>query len=149
MRAPPDMLAFGALPLAAILLRQRSDWHKRLVLCGTIAMMEPAFGRILPMPLLGPWAGACATLMQLLYVGIAMRADAGLRGAVHPAYRWQLWRASRNARDACVAVTCEAGARLECLRASSGTFPNQSLQLAGAGVAGVIDSVAPRPDAVD
>ena len=25
-----------------------------------------------------------------LYVGIAMRADAGLRGAVHPAYRWGL-----------------------------------------------------------
>lgn len=53
---PLDMLAFGALTLAAILLRQRSDWHKRLILCGTIAMMEPAFGRILPMPLLGPWA---------------------------------------------------------------------------------------------
>ncbi|QHD68159.1 hypothetical protein GS397_14630 [Sphingobium yanoikuyae] len=87
---PLDMLAFGSLTLAAILLRQRSDWHKRLILCGTIAMMEPAFGRILPMPLLGPWAGTCATLMQLLYVGIAMRADAGLRGAVHPAYRWGL-----------------------------------------------------------
>ncbi|MFD2430853.1 hypothetical protein ACFSUK_27970 [Sphingobium scionense] len=28
--------------------------------------------------------------MQLLYVGIAMRVDVGLRGAVHPAYRWGL-----------------------------------------------------------
>lgn len=85
---PLDMLAFAGLTMAAVLLRNRSDWHKRLMLCGTIAMLEPAFGRILPMPLLGPWAGASATLMQLVYVGLAMHGDVRMWKAVHPAYVW-------------------------------------------------------------
>ena len=85
---PLDMLAFALLTGAGIALRQRSGWHKRLMLCGTVAMLEPAFGRLLPMPLLGAWAGACAAAMQLFYLGIALYGDRRATGGVHPAYAW-------------------------------------------------------------
>ncbi|WP_050808334.1 hypothetical protein [Asticcacaulis biprosthecium] len=49
------IIMFFVLVAAAILVRQRSDWHKRLMLGATILVTSPAIGRILPMPLLGPW----------------------------------------------------------------------------------------------
>ncbi|MDO7836060.1 hypothetical protein Q4610_13490 [Sphingobium sp. HBC34] len=85
---PLDMLTFALLAGAGVALRRRGDWHKRLMLCGTIALIEPAFGRLLPMPLLGAWAGACATLMQLFYIGIAACADRRANGVMHGAYGW-------------------------------------------------------------
>jgi hypothetical protein len=39
-------LLFGAFLGAALLMRRRSDWHKRLMLLGTLAILTPAIARI-------------------------------------------------------------------------------------------------------
>ncbi len=41
-----EMIAFGALFGTAIALRKRSDWHKRLMLLATLAMLAPAMARL-------------------------------------------------------------------------------------------------------
>ena len=40
-----EMVAFAVLFGAAIVLRKRSAWHKRLMLLATVAMLSPAFAR--------------------------------------------------------------------------------------------------------
>lgn len=84
------VLTFYAFTLAAIQLRARSDWHKRLMLSGTIFLTAPAWGRLLPLPLLGQDLGVWAILAAqlLLYFGVAIRHDQVTRGRVHPAYFW-------------------------------------------------------------
>ena len=39
-------LVFGVLVTAAIVLRKRSEWHKRLMLVGSLAMLTPAMARL-------------------------------------------------------------------------------------------------------
>jgi hypothetical protein len=41
-----SLWVFGALVLAAVKWRRRSDVHKRLMLCATVALLPPAVGRI-------------------------------------------------------------------------------------------------------
>lgn len=82
------VLTFAALTLAAVALRRDAAWHKRLMLCGTIMVMSPALGRLLPMPLLGPWGSWAVTGTMLLYVLVAAVHDRTTRGETHPAYVW-------------------------------------------------------------
>lgn len=94
-----SLIAFAALVAAAIVLRRRTEWHRRLMLCATIVLINPAWGRLVPMPLLGQVVGQwviCA--MLLLYVGWGVIHDLRTRGEVHPAYLWGagtivLWQA--------------------------------------------------------
>lgn len=82
------VLTFAILTLAAVGLRRNAAWHKRLMLCGTIMVMSPALGRLLPMSLLGPWASWAVSGTMLLYVLVAVLYDRAKRGQVHPAYAW-------------------------------------------------------------
>ncbi len=82
------VLGFGVLTGWAIRLRHQAAWHKRLMLCGTILVMSPAIGRILPMPLLGRFAGLAVFTTMALYVIAGMAFDLKSRGRVHPAYWW-------------------------------------------------------------
>jgi hypothetical protein len=82
------ILGFGVLTGWAILLRKQADWHKRLMLCGTVLVMSPALGRILPMPLLGKFAALGVFVVMALYVLAGMGYDLKSRGRVHPAYWW-------------------------------------------------------------
>jgi hypothetical protein len=82
------VLTFAILTLAAVGLRRNAAWHKRLMLCGTIMVMSPALGRLLPMPLLGAWASWAVSGTMLLYVLVAVLYDRARRGRVHPAYAW-------------------------------------------------------------
>ena len=86
---PATLLCFAALTAAAIALRGRSDWHRRLHLCAMAALMGPAFGRLIPMPLLVPFAFETAAMLGLLFPLIAMHRDLRL-GAFHPAWAWGL-----------------------------------------------------------
>lgn len=94
-----SLIAFAGLVGAAVLMRRQTEWHRRLMLCGTIVLINPAWGRLLPMPLLGQVIGQwaiCAALM--LYVLWGMIHDRRVRGHVHPAYWWGagtllLWQA--------------------------------------------------------
>jgi hypothetical protein len=82
------IIGFGILTAWAIALRKQAAWHKRLMLCGTILVMSPALGRILPMPLLGKFAPLAVFASMAVYVIAGMIFDLRLRGRIHPAYYW-------------------------------------------------------------
>ncbi|RYD59821.1 MAG: hypothetical protein EOP60_01150 [Sphingomonadales bacterium] len=83
-----SVLAFAGLTTAAIRLRRSTEWHRRLMFCGTAMLTGPAFGRLLPMPLMIPYAewGVFAGVMTFPLIGVI--ADLRRRGAVHAAWWW-------------------------------------------------------------
>lgn len=93
MFTPPYFLAlvhigvvtFAALAGTAVLRRGEAGWHKRLMVGSTVLLMEPALGRVLPMPLIMPWGEWVSMVIQLGVVGLVMRHDKRELGAVHPA----------------------------------------------------------------
>lgn len=82
------LAGFIALFGSAVALRRRADWHKRLMLCATILLSTPAWGRILPMSALGKAAPVVllATLLGVAALGMAYDALRGRKP--HPAYLW-------------------------------------------------------------
>lgn len=83
-----NMVAFGGLVFAAMRLRKRSDWHKRLMLGATIQLITVAWGR-LTIPFTFDERTLWLIMVILLgYFGVAMMFDKRTRGAVHPAYFW-------------------------------------------------------------
>jgi hypothetical protein len=82
------IVGFSILTAWAIALRKQPAWHKRLMLCGTILVMSPALGRILPMPLLGKFAPLAVFVSMAAYVVAGMIFDLRMRGRIHPAYYW-------------------------------------------------------------
>lgn len=85
------MNAFGVLGFAGLLwwavaLRRRTDWHRRIVMCAMTAIMGPAFGRILPAPLMIPWTGWGVFAAMMLFPVAGMIHDVRRYGRVHPAW---------------------------------------------------------------
>lgn len=85
---PVALLTFAGLVVAAIALRRRTDWHRRLHFCGMALLLGPAFGRLLPMPLLAPWAWEAVFAATLLFPLAGVIADLRRSGRVHPAWHW-------------------------------------------------------------
>ena len=85
---PVAVLTFGGLTTAAILLRRRTEWHRRLHFCGMAILLAPAFGRLLPLPLLQPWAWEATYAVILLFPLAGAWADIRRGGRVHPAWKW-------------------------------------------------------------
>lgn len=98
--APPGAApqpGFSALPLigifmalglivAALLLRRRPDWHKRLMLAAFFAMTQPGTGRLaFPLGISDIGIGFSFVVMEAL-LAAAMIYDWRKRGRVHPAY---------------------------------------------------------------
>ena len=83
---PVNALTFAGLVWAGVLSRRNTGWHRRLIYCGMAAIMGPAFGRLLPPPvLIAAGVPTVATLMLLFVVVGAVR-DRVRLGRVHPAY---------------------------------------------------------------
>lgn len=80
------VLAFFGLTVGAIALRRRSDWHRRLMISGTIILMSPAVARILPMPLLGPLGGGMVTGVLLVFALGGAAHDFLTRRRIHPGW---------------------------------------------------------------
>lgn len=80
-----ESLVFGAMVAWAIRRRQTTDWHRRLMIGATIVILEPALGRLLPMPLMIGWSDIPIGLVQLGVVGIIALYDRRTIGRVHPA----------------------------------------------------------------
>lgn len=85
---PMAVFTFAGLTIAAILMRRRTEWHRRLHFCGMTILLAPAFGRLLPLPLLAPWAWEAAYLVPMLFPLAGVGADKRRSGRVHPAWRW-------------------------------------------------------------
>jgi hypothetical protein len=85
---PLSVVAFAGLTVAAIRLRRRTDWHRRLHFCGMALLLGPGFGRLLPMPLLQPLAWEAAFAVTLLFPLAGILADRRRDGRVHPAWLW-------------------------------------------------------------
>lgn len=84
---PLGLFTFVALVAAAVALRHRTDWHRRLQLCAMATIMGPAFGRLLPMPFMTPYAFEAASMAGLIFPIIAIWRESR-QGAVHPAWKW-------------------------------------------------------------
>ncbi|HEY0314114.1 MAG TPA: hypothetical protein VGC56_16695 [Allosphingosinicella sp.] len=85
---PTTLFAFIGLTVAAVTLRRETAWHRRLHFCGMSLLLGPAFGRLLPLPLLQPWAWEVTFAATLLFPAAGVIADLRRSGHVHPAWRW-------------------------------------------------------------
>lgn len=83
---PLTLVTFAALTGSAILLRNQTEWHRRLHLCGMAMLMGPGFGRLLPLPLLQPWAWEVTFVAGLIFPVAGVVADLRRTGHVHPAW---------------------------------------------------------------
>jgi hypothetical protein len=85
---PTTVLAFAGLTAAAIVLRHRTDWHRRLHFCGMSLLLGPGLGRLLPAPLLQPWAYEATFAVQMAFPVAGILTDFRRSGRVHPAWYW-------------------------------------------------------------
>jgi hypothetical protein len=85
---PVMVFTFAGLTLAAVTQRRRTDWHRRLHFCAMALLLGPAFGRLLPMPLLQPWAWEAIFVVSLIFPLVGVLADIRRTGRAHPAWRY-------------------------------------------------------------
>ncbi|KHK92559.1 hypothetical protein [Novosphingobium malaysiense] len=79
------VVLFAALVATAVARRGQMDWHKRLMVGSTILLLEPALGRILPMPFIMPWGEWLVMIIQLGVLALILLHDRKDLGHVHPA----------------------------------------------------------------
>lgn len=82
------LLAVG-LASAAVAVRKDTGWHRRLMYCSFAILTGPGIGRLMPNPLLEPyawWIGAVGT--PLIFPIIGMLADKRRYGSIHRAWLW-------------------------------------------------------------
>jgi hypothetical protein len=82
--------AFVSLTWAGIAMRRRSDWHKRLMLSGTICIIAPGLGRMVPDWMVGLHITYALFPLHLAFFAVAIGYDLRTRGRPHPAYYWGL-----------------------------------------------------------
>ncbi len=85
---PLGLLCFAGLTFAAVRMRRATDWHRRLQICGFVVLTGPGFGRLLPSPLLMPYAFEIAATVGLLFLVPPMVREWRCDGRVHPAWGW-------------------------------------------------------------
>lgn len=87
---PVTILTFAALTTAAIVRRRQTEWHRRPHFSGMALLLGPAYGRLLPMPFLIPYAYEVDVLAVLILPIVGMVFDLRRTGKVHPAWWWGL-----------------------------------------------------------
>jgi hypothetical protein len=80
---PLMLVCFATLTWWAVKMRHRTDWHARLHIGAMTALMGPAFGRLIPMPLLTPYAFEISNLLGLVFPIAGMVHDWRHRGSIH------------------------------------------------------------------
>jgi hypothetical protein len=83
---PVSVLTFAGLTWTAVGMRRQTGWHRRLHYCGMANLLGPAFGRLLPLPLLSPWAFEATAVCVVLFPLAGIIADWRRTGSVHPAW---------------------------------------------------------------
>ncbi|GAA4005601.1 hypothetical protein [Sphingomonas humi] len=87
---PLSLIMFAGLTFWAVKLRRQTDWHRRLHFCAMSLLLGPGFGRLLPMPLLQPYAFEATAVPVMAFPVVAMLLDRRRKGYVHPAWWWGL-----------------------------------------------------------
>ena len=72
---PLTLAGFVALTALAVIKRRQTDWHARLHIGAMALLTGPAFGRLLPMPLLIPYAFEAAGLATTVFLFVGMARD--------------------------------------------------------------------------
>lgn len=85
---PLTVLTFAGLTAAAVRLRRQTEWHRRLHFCGMSMLLAAPLGRLLPMPLLQPWAWETGFAATMLFPITGALRDQLRHHQVHPAWRW-------------------------------------------------------------
>lgn len=86
---PAGLFCFAGLVAAAVSVRGRSDWHRRLMICAMATITGPGFGRLLPVPFMIPWSWTVAALVTpLIFPLIGVAGDLARTRRVHPAWLW-------------------------------------------------------------
>jgi hypothetical protein len=81
-----DALAFAGLVFAGISNRGDTQTHRRLISGASVVILEPAFGRLLPMPIIGGTTGEWLIMVIQLGIVAAMALhDRKVMGRIHPA----------------------------------------------------------------
>ena len=84
---PLHLFGFAGLATSAIALRRTTAWHRRLMYCAFAMLTGPGVGRLLPAPLLIPYAWyVAAVLPPVLFATIGILADRRRYGRAHPAW---------------------------------------------------------------
>lgn len=82
------LYCFGGLALWALRVRRHQGWHRRLMLVAMSILTGPGLGRLLPAPLMIPYAWPTSIAITWIFPLIGMWADWRRHGRVHPAYWW-------------------------------------------------------------
>lgn len=85
---PLLLVCFSGLVAAAIVLRRKTDWHRRLMLVSYSILTGPGLGRLLPMPLMIPNAWRIMMVITMIFPVIGMIADKRRHGRIHRAWLW-------------------------------------------------------------
>lgn len=80
------VLTFAGLLWWGVARRRRTEWHRRLVMSAMTAIMGPAFGRLLPAPLMMPFTAWGIFAGMMLFPLAGMIHDVRRHGRVHPAW---------------------------------------------------------------
>ncbi|PZT90527.1 MAG: hypothetical protein DI637_03695 [Citromicrobium sp.] len=84
------LAAFGGLAFAALKMRDRPDWHKRLMFGAIATVSLPGIARLIPPTLTMPYAIPKLFLLVSLFPLAGMVMDRRVNGRIHPAWWWSL-----------------------------------------------------------
>ena len=86
---PLHLLGFAALASWAVTIRANTGWHRRLMYCAFAMLLGPGVGRLVPAPLLIPYAWyISAVLPSIGFMAVGILADNRRYGRAHPAWFW-------------------------------------------------------------
>ena len=85
---PLSVISFAGLMTAALVMRKRTQWHRRLAFSGMTILLGPGVGRLIPMPLTIPYAGWAVYVTVMLFPLAGVIRDLRANGRVHPAWWW-------------------------------------------------------------
>jgi hypothetical protein len=80
-----EPVVFAAVVAWGVYLRRRTEWHRRAMLGALVVILEPALGRVLPMPLMNGWGEWTILAIQIVALLLLARHDRKVLHRVHPA----------------------------------------------------------------
>jgi hypothetical protein len=84
------LITFAALTIAALRLRRRTDWHRRLMFCGMAALVVTPFNRLTPDAVLAQSMSLIPAIAILFFPLAGIAADWLRDRRVHRAWWWGL-----------------------------------------------------------